>query len=385
MGLFLVIALISWAITKSIHNGVVDHTYAKQGMVSPRLQAKYGDSAQAKTAKYGFFDYLDDAWSDYWRSAAQIRAVDRQAHVEQRIVNPKQRVTWRQRWTAVKEGMARAGRVLVEPVGAATADRPVVEPESAPRVVDTGDVPAGTRRFTDDGEEEWTGAEWVPVHEPVAVTEPEFSDAAPATEPTSPDPSPSTSPEPLPATGGTMTAPTGEAVNYETTVNELEAQAAVQREHVDACAVAVKAMDEAAAAVDGMQETYRSASAAAASHLDHLTNLNLDGTTVGHVGDTADALPAGVVDTWFTQIEEVKSAAEQRLQAAEAALAATEAALAHVQATYGDANATVAENLGGDSRFLDSGGGAGAATHATGAAAPATPEPAPAVQEPVAV
>lgn len=397
MGLFLLIALLAWGITKTIHDGRVDHTYAKQGLVSPRLQAKYGDGAAEKTARYGFFDYLEDAWSDHWQSAAKIRAADRQMRVEKRIAQlgepsngdvverARGRVTWRQRWARAREGMARAGRVLVEPVG---GDKPTAEPRPEPvtPLVESGDVPVGTVRHTDDGREQWDGDWWEPVGEPEPCVDP--VPLKPVTKPpieaeAADEPADTTPAATIKPTGGpAMTAPTGEAVNYETTVNELEAQARVQREHLDACIAAEKKADELADAVDGMQETYRSASEAAGSHVDHLTNLNLDGTTVGHVADTADALPAGRVDAWFAQIEEVKAAAVERRQAAEVALASTEAALAHVQQTYGDANATVAENLGGDARFLDGGAGTTTTQAATPADAPAAvPQP----QEPVAV
>lgn len=154
-----------------------------------------------------------------------------------------------------------------------------------------------------------------------------------------------------------MSAPTGEAVNYETTVAELEALERVQQEHVDQCAAAVKAADDLASAVDGMQQTYRQASGAAALMSEHLAAKNLDSTTLANAGTVVDAMPDGVVAEWFDRIEQVQSAARERLAAAEVALAATSANLAHVQATYGDAHATVAGNLSGDASFLDAGGG----------------------------
>lgn len=162
-------------------------------------------------------------------------------------------------------------------------------------------------------------------------------------------------------TGGTMSAPTGEAVNYETTVAELEALATEQRGHVDSCAAALKAIEAAAAAINNMQESYRASSAAAATTAEHLGAKNLDGTTLAHAGTTADAMPAGVVDAMYDQLEALAAEARARLADAEVALGSTEANRDHIVATYGDAHATVAGNLSGDSSFLDSGGGTGGA------------------------
>lgn len=339
-----------------------DHELAKQGKISPRLEAKYGAGAAAKVAKYGFLDHLRDAWNDYWprRTDALIAARDAKA------ANPGEKVRLRDRLAAARNvvgGIAKkaaASPVVqslikpVEPKPAATTPEPVGAP---PLAVDTGDVPDGTRRFTDTGQEEFRDGRWQPVPKnpdtfgvaPDWPLPPRLPDVQP------PKPAPST-----PSTGGTMSAPTGEAVNYETAVAELEALAREQRGHVDQCLAALQHIGAAKASIGDMQESYRASSDAAASTAEHLAAKNLDGVTLSHAGTTVDAMPAGKVDAMFDQLEAMEVEAQQRLADAEVALGATEANLRHIQATYGDAHATVAGNLGGDSSFLD-GGAAGSA------------------------
>lgn len=148
--------------------------------------------------------------------------------------------------------------------------------------------------------------------------------------------------------------PTGEAVNYETTVVELEALIERLRAHVDSTVAAESAVQQAKAAVNNSQVSYNPAAAAAASISEHLPALNVDAETVGHTGTVANAMPPNDVNVMFDQLEamEVK-VAEQRANA-EAALGSAEAALKTVQEKYGDAHATVAGELAGDSRFLAS-------------------------------
>lgn len=154
-----------------------------------------------------------------------------------------------------------------------------------------------------------------------------------------------------------MSAPTGEVVNYETALAEYDNQIRQAQLHIDAAEAALAAQAEAKASVEAMQATY--GADAAAATLDSETALNLDGTTVAHSGDVVDSLPVGAVDTLYDATEAIEGHIQTRKAQAEAALASLEAKRAHLIATYGDAHATVAGNLGGDSRFLDSGGGTG--------------------------
>lgn len=357
MGLLLAVLLITWAFKKAVADSIVDNNLAKQGIVSPRMQARHGDQAGAKVDQYGMFDFFRDAWSDYWGRQGEALAAARTAPPPP----GKSRVSLGDRLDAgiakLGEGVQRAAdspavRTLVDPVEPKPSRKPLPpEPPVVP-VVDSGDVPEGTRRLTDDGWEEKYDGRWRPVSK----------------QPDSP-PAP-----PAPSTGGTMTAPTGEAVNYETTIAELTALADAQRGHLDQCTAALQQIESAKAAIGDMQDSYRASSAAAAATAEHLAAKNLDGVTLANAGQTVDAMPAGKVDEMFDQLEGMEAEAKQRLADAEIALTSTETNLQHIQVTYGDAYTTVTGNLGGDSSFLDSGGGAGGGNAGAGGGTPwATP------------
>lgn len=351
MGLLLAILLLTWALKKAVGDSIVDNNYAKQGLVSPRMEAKYGADAAARVARYGFLDFLRDAWRDAWmrRTDALIAARDAKA------ANPGERVRFADRWAAARQVMSKGWHRVVDPVEPKPAAVPA-QREPEPAVEPAPEV--GTVRYTDAGRELWDGTAWVPAPEPTSA--PAAEPVAPAADDTDPTYEPKHYQEPN-TEAPAMTAPTGEAVNYETTVAELEAQIREQRAHVDHCTTTLAHIASAKESVNNMQESYRTASAAAASTHEHLAANNLDSTTLGHTGTTADAMPAGVVDQMYDNLEAVEAVAQQRLADAEAALASTEAALDHVQRTYSDAHETVAGNLGGDSRFLDSGVSAPAA------------------------
>lgn len=160
--------------------------------------------------------------------------------------------------------------------------------------------------------------------------------------------------------GTTMTQSTGEAVNYETTVAELNAIIEKQRGHLDHTAAALKAIEDAKAAINAAQQSYRPAAEAAGSVHQHLSAMSLDAETLGHTGTVADAMPPNVVDQMFDELEGMHAAAAEQHRNAEVALASSEAALKTVQEKYGDAHTTVAGELGGNAAFLDSAGSPGA-------------------------
>jgi hypothetical protein len=274
-------------------------------------------------------------------------------------------------WLDCIEGRCDCHRTVDEPVAPTT-----VTPDYARR----GRQMAGQERLSPDVpsvKELWVAdrkrwlAERERAHREVDVVPDPAPDAPVATSDTkpgpgseprpvsAPNPGPESTLEPIAMNGEPpMSAPTGEAVNYETTVAELEAIAEEQRKQIDQAQACLDAVTAAKSAIDGMQESYRATSSAAGSVNDHLTALNLDGETLGHVGNSTDAMPPSAVDNMYDQLEEIEAAAKTQRDNAEVALASTEAALKTVHEKYGDAHTTVQGELGGDSRFLDSGGAA---------------------------
>lgn len=367
MDLLIGAAFVAWCLMKAWGTARTEHELAQKGIVPPRMAAKYGTAEAArKVARYGFTDFLRDAWNDYWPRRTEALVAARNAKAE----NPGGRVSFKQRLRAGVEAVQRSVQAGIDKAKAArepkSAPKPRTDPTPTPLATESGDVDPGTRRMGDHGWEEWDGTEWRPAPEPNPAPPPQ---AAPTPAPTA---APATNDPPAPQEGPkTMTAPTGEAVNYETTVAELEAQIREQQAHLDQCLAAEQAAETLASAVDGMQCTYRGLSDAAANTHDHLAAQNLDGTTLASTGDTADALPPGRVDEMLDYVEQIKAVAAERRAAAEAALAATTAALDHIQRTYGDAHETVAGNLSGDAGFLHSGGPSGVSPAAGARAAAA--------------
>src|SRR4051812_2851644 len=88
--------LVTWMVKRTVSDAVVDNNLAKKGIVSPRMERKHGASASAKVDRYGFTDFLRDAWNDYWprRTDALIAARDARAD------NPDGRVSFRDRLAA---------------------------------------------------------------------------------------------------------------------------------------------------------------------------------------------------------------------------------------------------------------------------------------------
>lgn len=340
--------VIAYIVKKVVADSIIDHDLAKQGKVPPRLQAKYGPKAAAKVAQYGFTDYLRDAWHDYWPRRTEALIAARNAKDEAR--ERGESVGFRQRLAHAREVIERTYHRVVDPVEPKppAAAEPEPEPAGPGRVTPLVDSPdpdiePGTRRIGTGGQwEQWDGTRWTSVVWPDP--------------PPTPEPAVGTHQQDTTRGAPAMTAPTGEVVNYETAVAQLHAQMRDLQSQIDAAQAVVRSTTDAKAAVDQMQETYRQTAEAAQSKLDHEAALNLDSTTLGHAGTQVDSLPPSAVDSMFEHLEQVEAEAKERLAHAETALAATEAELRHLQATYGDAHSTVASNLGGDSRFLDSGG-----------------------------
>lgn len=339
-------AVFVYALAKIVSDTTVDYALAKRGKVSPRLERKHGGQAAARraTAGYGLRGYLAASWNDYWPRRAEALKAARDAKAAGSAPRFRDRLR-------VATGTLRK---LVDPVPTKDADgqdpQPT-EPEqrTAPPppalAVDSGDVEPGTVRYTDAGREQWDGEQWRPA--------PDLPAPSPEDPPAGETPTGETQPDREEAP---VTAPTGEAVNYETTLSEIDAMVADTQGRLDSATVVVGKIAEAKAAVDQMQQTYQRSADAARSKLDHESALGLDSTTLGHASDAADALPPNAVSDMFDQLEAVEQVATARVEAEQQALESLEAERAHLVATYGDAHDTVASNLGGDSRFLNSSG-----------------------------
>lgn len=153
-----------------------------------------------------------------------------------------------------------------------------------------------------------------------------------------------------------MSAPTGEVLNYETAIAEIDAEIEEVQKQVDSAQAAKASLAEAKANVDAMQRNYQATAQAAQSKLDHEAALGLDSTTLGHAGTTVDALPPNAVDALYEQIESMEAEVGDRLKQSETALGSLEAERKHLVETYGEEAGKVASHLGGDPTFLGSGG-----------------------------
>ncbi len=457
--------ILAFLIVKAWNNGRIDHEYAKQGLVSPRLQAKYGDRAAAETSRYGLAAYVADAWSDGWQNRTDARRAARKAAA---TAPPKPGKAQPSRWARLKAAAAsgrRWAQVVVEPVEARPKPAPVV-PEPAVPTQPTRAVDNTTARVCPvcGGALVRDGDEW--VHEqplgcaetfPAARTDP-TRPGGERRRPTTPTPGldpppaggearpqPSTRPaeeadmtrpvgagtratteahqarltygaahpdevaahrrahynrldlgqlmaengrlqdaivaadaagnaaavdrlerqlkhnrnviDNVLAAGGAMTVSTGEAVNYETTVNELEALIKACQEWLDQVTAALKSCEDAKNHIEDAQAGYKTAATGSAGIFDHLAAMNLDAKTLGLIGAIKEALPASDVDVVLALLEEAEAKLTEMKTNAQTALDAAHAALAHVVAEYGEEAAKVASNLGGDPTFLGSGGG----------------------------
>lgn len=352
--------VLAYLITKTVNEAKTDRALAEKGIVSPRLQAKYGDQAKAKTDRYGLVDFLADAWSDNWANRTEARRTAREAAKTTAPAPGKAKVSWWQRLKAAQRAVSAAGRKLIDPVPhrQPVADTP--EPVGpAPQKPDVRHCPDCGQPLTHtDGR--WRHPDGKRCRETGRpYGQPANPEPASTQKPERPRPVDTPTPEPAPhPTRKGVPAVSGEAVNYETTVAELEALIADLRLWLEACIAALAKVEEAKNHITDMQASYRSAAGRAAGILEHLAAMHLDATTLAHIGAIADALPASKVDQMLASLEEAEELLKAARDNAADALAAAEAALAHIVAEYGEEAAKVAQNLGGDSTFLASGGGA---------------------------
>ena len=154
------------------------------------------------------------------------------------------------------------------------------------------------------------------------------------------------------STAAAAGGPTGEAVNYETAMAELDKLEAAQQAHLDQAQAALEEIRQAKARISDTQATYRPAAEAAELMHQHLTALGIDQDTAAATGTIADAMPPNRVDQMLDHLESMEADAQQQVANAETALAATHVARSSLVEKYGEANNTVQQHLGGDARFL---------------------------------
>lgn len=262
--------------------------------------------------------------------------------------------SWRERLARLKDVIVNGpqpAKASTEPPRVADVEQVVTDTLDGPRIA--CDVCGATLADASGGHRHPPGST-CPKALPAEPAPPPRPDPVPAR----PQPSgaSSQSPAPNPPEGATMTAVTGEAVNYETAIIQLDLLAEQQQVHLEHALKALEEIRAAKLAISNTQASYRPAAQAAATVHDALTALGLDSETVANTGTIADAMPPNAVDDMFARLEEMEAAAVQQVANAEAALAATAQARATIVAKYGDAHATVQGELGGDSRFLGDGG-----------------------------
>lgn len=348
--------VIAAIISSAIHNAKLDHAYAKQGMVSPRLEARYGGAAaaRAKVAQYGFFDFLRDAWRDGWSRRTDALIAARNAR------DAKGRpVSWRDRFRAARTTIATAPAVAAAAPapGRTTPTDPGPDPDPAPATPPAD--PPDPAAPTSPADPAPPGDPGPPQPGPPVTNDP----AAPAAGQSTPVPEGPTDPVPPDGTADTNTAPGGtpvtnpnggEVSNFETALAELDARIKAHADQIEAADQALAALAEAKAAIETLQDSYEPSAESAANAADSKDAMNLDSTTMGHAGAAVDALPVGAVNNLYEQIEETEQLTQERHNQAQVALEAAQAEREHLIATYADAHDTVASNLGGNSEFLDS-------------------------------
>ncbi len=301
-----------------------DHELAKQGKVSPRLEAKYGSAAaaRAKVEQYGFTDYLRDAYHDFWGRRGDALAAARTAEPAE----PGEKVRLRDRLAAAGQAITRVATKARN----STVGRALIDPVELPKR-----QPAAQKNPT-------------PAE---AETPPEATPAAP--EPTTP--------------GATMTTPTGEVTNFAAAIAEIDALLNLIKLQHDQAEAAMRALNLVDAAIDGMQARQKAIAQGAISLAEHLAALHVDAGSLAPIAEAAEVLTAGTVDELLEHVERLKAIVQRVITACDAATAALNKARGSLIGKYADAAQTVEESLGGDSRFLN-GDNAGAA--------PAQPAPA---------
>lgn len=155
-----------------------------------------------------------------------------------------------------------------------------------------------------------------------------------------------------------MTAPTGEAINYRTTVAELDAMDRQLGQMLDFIQAGVAATRQAADHLDAVESQRRPLAAAAISAKEHLEGMSLDPTTMAGVDSACESLTPNAVGAILEMLESAEKHLLQVLAAIEAAKGGVSASKQNVIGTYGSA-ADVVEQTGVNAQFLNSDGSPG--------------------------
>lgn len=354
MALLLVAMVMASVVTKWVQDGRTDRAYASRGMVSPRYQErlarleKAGRPNMRRTAasRGPLRSYLGELYADAILDLSERHRAKR-AHRGPYVYDPN-KPTLAQRF---RDGLAgeverykrKAGWSQPEPELAPA----VAVPESVPLNRDAlepgtwtvGDdgrrvelKPAGYAppsvgdRNTDGRPLEWTGKVWAPVcscsNKPMGDHDERGSLRCGTCNLRAVDDKPE--PTNQETSGGEiMSAPTGEAVNYETTVNQIQAA----EELVSTVAERLDGADLAVAELRGTVEQLSAAMGA----------LHLDDGSMSGVNAALESLDPEHFADLFTKLDTAK--------------VGLASARDSVVSTYGDAAATVAAT-GVDAEFL---------------------------------
>lgn len=299
--------------------------------------------AQRRVDKYGMWDHLADLWSDSWIRETDKTISKRDARARAKAAGePQPPGWWRRRRDAAEDRLAARWEARRPPSpaepGAAPTPRP--EPERPrvrvqPRPAEPAAAANGTKP-------------------PDSTTKPDPAEAKPPATPTTTS-----------AGGTTMTGPTGEVVNHETHIAELDATIAELRAGIDLCNAVEGTSTTLRGQVDDLQSKYGPVASAAQTRADHLQAMNVDATTTGHAAEGADALDPNAVTRYHDEAENIEAGARSLRDRLERALAAAEAERAEAIRRYADAQDTVNTDLGGNTSYL--GGNSGGASGAPGA------------------
>jgi hypothetical protein len=313
--------------------------------VSSRAAGRPGSGRQ------GFTDFLGEAWHGFWERQAQSLAAARAA----KPVQPGARVPLRLRWQAAKATylkandraatvvsqaaatVATAAKKVVEPI--APKPKPAPEPAAPKLATETGDVPDGTIRHTDEGRERWDAAtkRWVPV-------------APEATQ----------NPAPNRTGGKPVTAPVNaaEANTFESAVpmlNALENGVAGQQDRATAGRQYLDRVDDI---LDAAEQAQKQLATHTQQMGEALTERHLDTSTLAGMAAATEALDPNALSEAMEMISHLKALMDKVIAGCDAARGALAQTRANVVGRYSDAAQVVNEQLSGDARFLHGEGGA---------------------------